>query len=164
MTNTLLSPCSPPFYIISIQNVLKCHLRVFQPSFASFAFLPHSPALQHRTQPSRCQQGSFQYWAWQEEVGRPAHADCFSTEMEAHCSWSDGRHTAPQQWLHCTYLHESVTMGYTPATTAKGCDCPTSSPAAALSIAAPAPNTPGHRLPSREILEGSQGCVKLKGQ
>lgn len=47
MTNTLLSPCSPPFYIISIQNVLKCHLRVFQPSFASFASLPLSPTVQH---------------------------------------------------------------------------------------------------------------------
>jgi len=44
---------------------------------------------------------------------------------------------------------------------ARGCDHPTSSPAAALSIAATAPNTPSHRLPCRENLEGSQGCVKL---
>lgn len=40
MTNTLLSSSSPPLYIISIQNVLNCHLHVLQPSLASFALCP----------------------------------------------------------------------------------------------------------------------------
>lgn len=47
MTNTLHSPCYPLLYIISMQNILNCHLHVPQPSFASLASLPLSPTIQH---------------------------------------------------------------------------------------------------------------------